>query len=62
MEESDRPAGRAAAVTETQFANGKNPQRQWAPDADLAAAFDRINHNHVLRSVGLFPSRGLTER
>lgn len=43
-------------------ANGKNPKRQWALDADLAAAFDRIDHNHVLQSIGLFPRRGLIEQ
>jgi RNA-directed DNA polymerase len=43
-------------------ANGKNPRRQWALDADLAAAFDRIDHNHVLQSIGLFPGRGLIEQ
>src|SRR5664279_165006 len=28
--------------------NGKNPQRRWVLDADLTAAFDRIDHNHLL--------------
>ncbi|MCY0932581.1 group II intron reverse transcriptase/maturase [Streptomyces sp. H27-H1] len=28
-------------------------------DADLSAAFDRISHDHLLRSVGLFPGRKL---
>jgi RNA-directed DNA polymerase len=37
--------------------NGKNPHRQWVLDADLAAAFDRIDHNHLLAAIGLFPAR-----
>src|SRR5665648_591083 len=27
---------------------GKNPRRTWVLDADLAAAFDRIDHDHLL--------------
>ncbi len=40
-------------------ARGPNPQRQWVLDADLAAAFDRIDHEHLLRQLGTFPARGL---
>jgi RNA-directed DNA polymerase len=29
-------------------ARGVNPKRQWVLDADLAAAFDRIDHSHLL--------------
>jgi RNA-directed DNA polymerase len=28
-------------------------------DADLAAAFDRIDHSHILRQLGSFPARGM---
>ena len=31
-------------------------------DADLAAAFDRIDHSHLLDQLGTFPARGLIER
>ena len=31
----------------------------WALDADLAAAFDRIDHDHLLASIGSFPARDL---
>ena len=31
--------------------NGKNPHRQWVLDADLAAAFDRIGHQHLLDQI-----------
>jgi RNA-directed DNA polymerase len=31
----------------------------WALDADLAAAFDRIDHNHLLAAIGSFPARDL---
>jgi RNA-directed DNA polymerase len=40
-------------------AKGANPQRRWALDADLAAAFDRIDHQHLLNQLGTFPARGL---
>jgi RNA-directed DNA polymerase len=39
--------------------NGKNPHRQWALDADLATAFDRIDHQHLLSTIGQFPARGM---
>jgi RNA-directed DNA polymerase len=41
-------------------AKGANPQRRWVLDADLAAAFDRIDHQHLLSQLGTFPARGLT--
>jgi RNA-directed DNA polymerase len=40
-------------------ARGANPQRRWVLDADLAAAFDRIDHDHLLSQLGTFPARGL---
>jgi RNA-directed DNA polymerase len=42
--------------------HGRNPQRRWILDADLAAAFDRLDHNHILKQIGGFPARGLVER
>ncbi len=36
---------------------GKNPQRRWVLDADLTAAFDRIDHAHLLGKLGSFPGR-----
>jgi RNA-directed DNA polymerase len=39
-------------------AKGKSPKRQWVLDADLAAAFDRIDHDRLMSSLGLFPARG----
>jgi RNA-directed DNA polymerase len=38
---------------------GANPRRQWVLDADLAAAFDRIDHGHLLEQLGTFPAREL---
>lgn len=38
---------------------GANPRRRWVLDADLAAAFDRIDHEHLLAQLGTFPARGL---
>ncbi|MGW4518616.1 reverse transcriptase N-terminal domain-containing protein [Streptomyces sp. NPDC004393] len=43
-------------------AKGKDPKRQWILDADLAAAFDRIDHDRLLAAIGQFPARGLVEQ
>ncbi len=43
-------------------ANGKCPKRRWVLDADLAAAFDRIDHSHILHQLGSFPARGLVKQ
>src|SRR2546429_6265003 len=40
-------------------ARGKTCKRLWALDADLAAAFDRIDHSHLLKQLGTFPARGM---
>ena len=40
---------------------GKNPLRRWILDADLAAAFDRLDHQHILGQLGMFPARKLVE-
>jgi len=42
--------------------NGKNPQRVWVLDADLTAAFDRIDHARLMAVLGAFPARGLVQR
>ncbi|MGH3997689.1 MAG: group II intron reverse transcriptase/maturase [Pseudonocardiaceae bacterium] len=36
-----------------------NTKRVWALDADLAAAFDRIDHNKLLEALGSFPARNM---
>ena len=36
---------------------GRNPHRRWILDADLVAAFDRIDHDQLLASLGTFPGR-----
>ncbi|MCA1704039.1 MAG: group II intron reverse transcriptase/maturase [Actinobacteria bacterium] len=45
------------AIYET--GKGKNPRRQWVLDADLAAAFDRIDHDYLLKQIGSFPARDM---
>ena len=42
-----------------QVVKGRDPKRLWVLDADLAAAFDRIDHDHLLDQLGTFPARGL---
>jgi RNA-directed DNA polymerase len=43
-------------------ANGKRPKRQWVLDADLAAAFDRLDHAHIIAKLGSFPARGMVKQ
>jgi RNA-directed DNA polymerase len=38
---------------------GRRPRRLWALDADLAGAFDRLAHDHILHMLGTFPARGM---
>jgi RNA-directed DNA polymerase len=38
---------------------GKTAKRLWVLDADLSAAFDRIDHDHLLATIGSFPGRGM---
>ncbi|MCA1675348.1 MAG: group II intron reverse transcriptase/maturase, partial [Actinobacteria bacterium] len=40
-------------------ASGSNAKRRWVLDADLKAAFDRIDHDHLLAALGFFPGRGM---
>ena len=40
-------------------ANGRCLKRPWVLDADLAGAFDRISHDHILTMLGTFPARGM---
>jgi RNA-directed DNA polymerase len=42
-----------------QVVKGKRPKRRWVLDADLASAFDRIGHDHILAMLGTFPARGM---
>jgi RNA-directed DNA polymerase len=42
-----------------QVAKGKSPRRLWVLDADLAGAFDRIGHDHLMQMLGSFPARGM---
>jgi RNA-directed DNA polymerase len=38
---------------------GRNPHRRWILDADLAAAFDKIDHQRLLATLGSFPARDM---
>ncbi|MDH2393374.1 reverse transcriptase domain-containing protein [Streptomyces sp. HNM0663] len=42
--------------------SGKHTKRQWVLDADLAAAFDRINHDRLLEAIASFPGRNMIRR
>lgn len=39
--------------------SGVNAKRLWWLDADLVAAFDRVDHNHIMSMLGSFPGNGL---
>ena len=56
-----RPGRSCQDAIETLFntMSGKNAKRLWVLDADLAAAFDRIDHDHLLFMLGSFPDRDL---
>jgi RNA-directed DNA polymerase len=43
-------------------ARGTTCRRGWALDADLAAAFDRIDQAHLLDQLDTFPARGRIEQ
>ncbi|MFE0063071.1 reverse transcriptase domain-containing protein, partial [Streptomyces sp. NPDC059003] len=43
-------------------ARGASCKRVWVLDSDLAAAFGRIDHDHLLASLGTFPARGLVRQ
>jgi RNA-directed DNA polymerase len=38
---------------------GRQAKRVWVLDADLAKAFDKIDHGRLLDSIGDFPARGM---
>ena len=42
-----------------QVVKGPCPKRLWALDADLAGAFDRIAHDHILAMLDTFPAKGM---
>jgi RNA-directed DNA polymerase len=41
---------------------GRDPHRRWILDADVGAAFDRIDHHHLMSALGGFPARALIEQ
>jgi RNA-directed DNA polymerase len=43
-------------------ASRQDARRVWVLDADLAAAFDRLSHEHILASLGAFPARDLVRQ
>jgi RNA-directed DNA polymerase len=40
----------------------RDAKRLWVLDADLAAAFDRLDHEHISGSLGTFPGRELVRQ
>jgi RNA-directed DNA polymerase len=40
---------------------GPRSRRVWILDADLAAAFDKIDHSRLLQALGSFPARDMIE-
>ena len=43
-------------------ASRTDAKRLWVLDADLKAAFDRLDHDHICASLGTFPVRGLVRQ
>jgi RNA-directed DNA polymerase len=43
-------------------ASRTDAKRRWVLDADLAAAFDHLNHDHICESLGTFPAAGLVRQ
>jgi RNA-directed DNA polymerase len=41
------------------ISKGSQAKRVWALDADLATAFDKIDHDRVLEALGSFPARDM---
>ncbi len=41
---------------------GRTAARVWTLDADLAAAFDKLDHSHLMSAIGSFPARGMIGR
>jgi RNA-directed DNA polymerase len=56
-----RPGRGCADAIAALYSTLKGPQakRVWILDADLTAAFDRIDHDRLLDTLGGFPARGL---
>lgn len=44
-----------------QIAGQRRANREWVLDADLSAAFDRINHRRLMEAIGQFPGREQVE-
>jgi RNA-directed DNA polymerase len=56
-----RPGRGCADAIAALYSTLKGPQakRVWILDADLAAAFDKIDHDRLLAAIGSFPAREL---
>jgi RNA-directed DNA polymerase len=59
-----RPGRSCADAIGSLYCTLKGPRagRVWILDADLSAAFDRIDHSRLLDALGGFPARGLIAR
>jgi RNA-directed DNA polymerase len=59
-----RPGRSCADAIESLFLTLKGPRaaRVWILDADLTAAFDRIDHSRLLHTIGSFPARDLIRK
>ncbi|WP_433711049.1 group II intron reverse transcriptase/maturase [Nocardia sp. CA-084685] len=41
---------------------GRKARKLWASDADLTAAFDKIDHHNLMTMLGNFPARGMIQQ
>jgi RNA-directed DNA polymerase len=59
-----RPGRSCADAIGSLYSTLKGPRakRVWILDADLSAAFDKIDHSRLLDAIGSFPARGMIGR
>jgi RNA-directed DNA polymerase len=56
--------GRSAhdAIARIYIIAGPHRKKKWVVDADIKGAFDNINHEFLLKAVGLFPGKELIKQ
>ena len=50
------------AIERIYLATKSGSHRTWVLDADIQGCFDNIDHNHLMKTIGSFPAKGLVHR